>query len=230
MQRFPSDDPRGFRVSSSALLAPSRRIADGRAWPRRSALVLSAAPLLALLLAAPASAHHLMGFLHLKPGPISGLISGVMHPILGPDHLLFLLAIGLVGTRHRFRWVAGLLACGLLGAALGLALPGLGVVEPLVALSLVLVGLVLTGRLPAPVLVPAFLLHGYALSGSVIGWEPTPIAFYLMGLLLGQTLLLGLALTLVRRWGQHAAAASRTLVAGLLMGIGLAFAWAQVVP
>ncbi|NDF00541.1 MAG: urease accessory protein UreJ, partial [Verrucomicrobia bacterium] len=50
----------------------------------------------ALLLPAPASAHHAMAFLHMQPGPLAGIVSGLMHPVLGPDHLLFLLAIGLV--------------------------------------------------------------------------------------------------------------------------------------
>ena len=47
-----------------------------------------------LLGSTPAMAHHLMGFFHLTPGPLSGFVSGLMHPLLGPDHLLFLLAIG----------------------------------------------------------------------------------------------------------------------------------------
>lgn len=184
----------------------------------------------ALLLPAPASAHHLMGLFHMQPGPISGLVSGLMHPILGPDHLVFLLAIGLVALNRRAGWIVGLLLAGLVGAGLGLALPGFAAVEPMVALSLVATGLVLLGRLPAAVLVPAFALHGYALSASVIGWEPTPIAFYLIGLLIGQSLMLLLSLTAVSRWRKTASAASLRLVAGLLLGLGLAFTWSAVIP
>jgi urease accessory protein len=185
---------------------------------------------LPLLLASPASAHHLMGFFHMKPGPLAGVLSGLAHPILGPDHLLFLLAIGLVGVVHPFRWVLALLGCGLVGNALGLALPGLTFVEPLVALSVALTGLVLARRLPAGVLVPAFLLHGYALSGAVLGWEPTPIGFYLLGLLISQALLLAVALTAVRGWRQRASSGALSLTAGLLMGIGLAFTWSALIP
>jgi len=185
---------------------------------------------LAMLLPASASAHHLMGEFRMQPGPISGLVSGLMHPILGPDHLVFLLAIGLVALSRRTGWIFGLLFAGLAGAGLGLVLPGFAAVEPLVALSLVATGLVLLGRLPAAVLVPAFALHGYALSGSVIGWEPTPIAFYLVGLLLGQSLLLLVSLTAVRHWRQTASAASLRLVAGLLLGLGLAFTWSALIP
>ncbi len=185
---------------------------------------------LPVLLAAPASAHHLMDLTGMKPGVVSGLLSGLAHPILGPDHLLFLLAIGLVGIVRPFRWVLALLACGLIGNGLGLALPGLTLVEPLVALSVALTGLVLARRLPAALLVPAFVLHGYALSGAVLGWEPTPIAFYLLGLLVSQAALLAVALTAVRRWRQHASSGAISLTAGLLMGLGLAFAWSALVP
>ncbi|WP_216920593.1 HupE/UreJ family protein [Synechococcus sp. CCAP 1479/9] len=184
---------------------------------------------LPLLLAAPASAHHLMDLTGMKPGVVSGLLSGLAHPILGPDHLLFLLAIGLVGIVQPFRWVLALLGCGLVGNALGLALPGFPWIEPLVALSVALTGLVLARRLPPAVLVPAFLLHGYALSGAVLGWEPTPIAFYLVGLLVSQSLLLLVALTAVRRWRRRASSGAVNIAAGLLMGIGLAFTWSALV-
>jgi urease accessory protein len=192
--------------------------------------LLGALAVAALLLAGPASAHHLMGFFHLEPTPLSGLISGMMHPILGPDHLLFLLAIGLVGLHRPRAWVVALLACGLVGAGLGLVVPGVAAVEPLVALSLVCTGLVLAGKLPAAVLIPSVALHGYALSGSVIGWEPTPIACYLIGLLISQAALLTLGLTLVQRWGQQLSNSARSTLTGLLIGIGLAFTWTAVIP
>jgi hypothetical protein len=85
-----------------------------------------------------------MHLFRLTPSPLSGLVSGLAHPVFGPDHLLFLLALGLVGLQKRLSWVLGLLATGLAGSCLGLALPGIPLAEPLVALSLVVVGLVLS--------------------------------------------------------------------------------------
>lgn len=199
------------------------------ALPIAMPIALLAVCALPLLLAAPASAHHLMDLTGMKPGVLTGLLSGLAHPILGPDHLLFLLAIGLVGIVQPFRWVLALLGCGLVGNALGLALPGFPWIEPLVALSVALTGLVLARRLPPAVLVPAFLLHGYALSGAVLGWEPTPIGFYLVGLLVSQSLLLLVALTAVRRWRRTASSGAVNITAGLLMGIGLAFTWSTLV-
>lgn len=192
-------------------------------------LPLGAAALV-LLFAAPASAHHLIHLFQLTPSPLTGLVSGLAHPLFGPDHLLFLLALGLVGLQKQLSWVLGLLATGLAGSCLGLALPGIPLAEPLVALSLVVVGLVLLDRLPALLLVPAFALHGYVLSAAVIGWEQSPIAFYLVGLLVSQGLLLTTSLTLVCRWGTGLSASQLRLTAGILIGVGSSFAWSALVP
>jgi urease accessory protein len=100
----------------------------------------------------------------------------------------------------------------------------------LVALSLVVVGLVLCARLPRPLLVPAFALHGYVLSASVIGWESTPLAGYLLGLLISQAALLLVSLRLVQAWAVRAQPAQLRLLAGVLMGVGGAFAWTTLVP
>ena len=90
-------------------------------------------------------------------------------------------------------------------------------------------GLVVLGRLPQGLLLPAFALHGYVLSGSVIGWESTPIATYLLGLLLSQGALLLLALLSLRGVAQQLNVQTRTLLAGTLIGIGAAFSWTALV-
>ena len=67
----------------------------------------------------PVLAHHPFGM-----GDSSGLsawqalLSGVGHPLLGPDHLLFMLGIALVGIKKTKQWVFPLLAVGLAGSAL----------------------------------------------------------------------------------------------------------------
>ena len=182
-----------------------------------------------LLIAGPALAHHPMESLGLQPSAISGLLSGLAHPLLGPDHLLFLLALALVGLQRSMRWTLGLLVVGLASSAVGLWLPGLPAAEALVSLSLVLEGLVIQGRLPTLTLIPAFALHGYVLSASVIGWESTPIAFYLLGLLLSQALLLTASLVALRRLAVDLQPATKIALAGVLVGIGAAFTWTALV-
>lgn len=202
-------------------LSPLRFVAAGLSLPLL---------LLTLVLLAPAAqAHHLMELLHLQPTPISGLLSGLAHPLLGPDHLLFLLALALVGLQRRRSWMLALLATGLLGSGLGLVAPGLPGSEALVSLSLVAVGLVLFERLPAPVLLPAFALHGYALSAAVLGWTSTPVAFYLLGLLISQGALLLLSLTALRQLAERLALPTRHVLAGCLIGIGSAWTWSALV-
>ena len=46
------------------------------------------------------------------------LLSGIGHPLLGPDHLLFMLGIALVGLKRSIKWILPLLAVGLGGSAL----------------------------------------------------------------------------------------------------------------
>jgi urease accessory protein len=170
-----------------------------------------------------------MEAMHLVPNAFTGLLSGLAHPLLGPDHLLFLVALALVGLQRSGRWMLTLLAVGLAGTALGLVWPGLPAAELLVSLTLVVEGLVVLRRLPQMLLLPAFAMHGYVLSSTVIGWESTPIATYLLGLLLSQGGLLLLALVTLRGVAQRLDGQGRTLLAGSLIGIGTAFSWTALV-
>ncbi len=146
----------------------------------------------------PVLAHHVADLGALRPTVLNGVLSGLAHPVLGPDHLLFLLALSLVGLQRRLRWSLGLLVVGLLGSATGLIWPGLPGAEALVAATLVVEALVLLRRLPALALLPAMALHGYVLSGPVFGWTTMPLTAYGTGLLLSQGSLLLMALVVLR--------------------------------
>lgn len=189
---------------------------------KRGLLATSGLAASALLLAAPAQAHHVMEILHLPITPLNGLISGLAHPVIGPDHLVFLLALSLVGLRARANWMLGLLAVGLTGTVFGLLLPGLPGAEFLVALSLAVEALVVLGRLPVAVLIPAMALHGYVLSASVLGWTSMPIGAYLLGLLISQGALLLLALQVLQNTAVSLRPAVRRGLATLLIGLSAA--------
>ena len=192
-----------------------------------------AAPILAglvpLLLVPAARAHHLVDITGLAPTALNGLLGGLAHPVLGPDHLLFLLSLSLVGLRHRLAWVLGLLSFGLLGSCLGLWLPGLPAAEALVAFSLVVVAMVLLARWPRILLLPAIAMHGYVLSEAVLGWTHLPLASYLIGLMLAQSLLLLLAVTLLRRITAAMTPAAIRLAGAALLGCGAAWTWSALV-
>lgn len=198
--------------------------------PSRPAPLLALIPASLLLLAPAAKAHHLMDLVHLQPTPLTGFLSGLAHPVIGPDHLLFLLALSLVGLRHRSRWMLALLGTGLAGSLLGLFVPGLPGVEALVAATLLLEAMVLLASWPVGLLLPAIALHGYALSGSVLGWTQGPLLTYLLGLFLAEAALLFLALTVLRRLAQPGGEGLRRLLGGVLIGCGAAWTWSALVP
>ena len=196
--------------------------------------LIGVSALLLLSLAGPALAHPPFGMAEgseLKAW--QGLVSGIGHPLLGPDHLLFLLAIGFIGLGRPVAWVLPLLASGLLGAALTQVVPLSAdlapLAEALVSLSLALEGLIALGSLPTALLLPVMGLHGYLLGGTIVGAEPTPLFAYFFGLFLGQGALLLAVCFGSRRWIAAIGENGRRLAAGIWIGIGAAFAWTALV-
>lgn len=113
---------------------------------------------------------------------LQGLLSGIGHPLLGPDHLIFMLAIAFVGLRKPKKWCLNLIAVGLGGSAFSQVLPLPDLLEPwaeaLVSLSLAIEGLIILKYLSSQWLLPMFSLHGYLLGSTIIGAEPTPLISY----------------------------------------------------
>jgi urease accessory protein len=189
---------------------------------------------LLLTTAGPAAAHH--PFAMPEGGEINalqGLLSGIGHPLLGPDHLLFLLAIGFIGLRRPVSWVLPLLAFALGGAVLMQFFPLPSSLEPageaLVSLSLAVEGLIALNLIPAGLLLPVIGLHGYLLGGAIVGAESTPLFTYFLGLLIAQGVLL-LAVSLgSKRLLDALGAEGKRVAAGIWIGIGGAFAWAALV-
>ena len=189
---------------------------------------------LLLTFAGPAGAH--VPFAMAEGGDMNalqGLISGIGHPLLGPDHLLFLLAIGLVGLRRPVAWVLPLLAFALGGAVLTQIFPLPSSLAPaaevLVSLTLAVEGLIALNIIPAGILLPVIGLHGYLLGGAIVGAESTPLFTYFLGLLIAQGALL-LAVSLAsKRLLDALGAEGKRVAAGIWIGIGGAFAWAALV-
>jgi urease accessory protein len=197
---------------------------------RLRAALIAAAPVLVLAQVAPALAHHPFGMAEgAEINGWQGLLSGIGHPLLGPDHLLFLIALAFVGLKRPMAWTLPLLAVGLAGSGLAQVLslpPGMtGWAEALTAMSLALEGLVALSVLPSAWLIPLFGLHGFLLGGMMVGAEPTPLLAYFAGLLLGQGALLLLVTSLSQRLLAWLGADGRRLAAGIWIGIGCALAW-----
>lgn len=156
-----------------------------------------AALIAALLAPLPALAHH--GMDGTTPRSLTdGLISGLAHPVIGFDHLAFLIAAGLLAAMLPFRSALGAIAlfvgAGVAGALLHLSGISLGPVEAVVAASSIVAGLIVLraepGRLRPGLVGLGFalagLFHGHAFAEAVLGAEATPILAYLAGLALVQ--------------------------------------------
>lgn len=134
------------------------------------------------------------------------LLTGLLHPLTGLDHLLAMLAVGLwaaTGTADRRAALAtplSFLALMFLGALLGMAVESVLAVEPMIIASLLVFGLLLAGRIPAAARVAPVLAGGFALfHGIAHGHELMPggsAAAYVVGFMLSSACLLMAGLTL----------------------------------
>ena len=83
----------------------------------------------------------------------TGFVSGLLHPLTGPDHLAAMLAVGMWSALVlRPRWAAPLafvllLLAGAWAAQAGLQVPA---VEPMIAASLLVMGLLIVTRAQLP--------------------------------------------------------------------------------
>lgn len=154
---------------------------------------IAALSVLALaMMSAPALAHHPLGGLPMTTFT-HGVLSGVGHPMLGFDHLFFIIGVGVAAVYTGraalapLAYVAGMLA----GVGLilnGVALP---MVEPIIALSLLIIGgIVAAGRAMSLPLAGALfaalgLFHGWAFGEALTGQEGVAAAQVAAGYLLG---------------------------------------------
>jgi len=161
------------------------------------------------LAAAPAEAHSVQG-------AVTGFVSGFMHPLTGPDHVVAMVAVGLWGTflGAPAIWLLPIvfpLIMAVGGAAGVLGLP-LSHIETGIALSAIVLGLMvaLAVRVPlwlAVVMVGFFaVFHGYA-HGRELPLAAGPLEFGLgFVIATGCLHLAGIALGLMARWkaGEYA--------------------------
>jgi urease accessory protein len=184
-----------------------------------------------------AFAHHVMG--GATPSTFAeGLLSGIGHPIIGADHLAFLLAIGIaVGIANLNLALPALFV---IASAVGVMLHVNGInlpwVEIIVAGSVLFAGvLIVRGRALSvwwwmALFTVAGLFHGYAFGESIVGAERAPLQAYLVGLVLIQSALtLGIALFVRWRGGGVSQLAPR-LVGAAIVGVGLTTLIEQLVP
>jgi urease accessory protein len=152
-------------------------------------LKTTAATIAAVTLAAtPVLAHHPLGG-RVPASLFEGLMSGLAHPVIGIDHLVMIVAIGLFAGIKRQGWalpiafvVAAMAGTGL--HLMSMSLPGAGIWVAGSVLALGLLMLVqerLNLAAIAGLIGVAGLFHGYAYGEAIVGAEVTPLVGYLAG-------------------------------------------------
>jgi urease accessory protein len=164
----------------------------------------------------------------------SSFISGLMHPLLGLDHLAAMVAVGLwsaLAARKagpELAWgpvgFAGML---LVGAVLGLQGVAVPAVEPMIAASLLVTGLLVVSRWRVPGLVAAAgvglfavfhgVAHGQELAGQASAWPTLAGMLAATALLHGAGLAAGWALRQRTVWISRAAGMAVALMGGALL-------------
>lgn len=197
--------------------------------------ILSVLPLFA---ATSAEAHHAMGG-RLPTTFAEGFMSGLAHPVIGLDHLGFIVAAGLLaGAMGLGAWLpAAFVAASIAGVVLHVQLFNLPLVELVIALSVVAVGALLATGKEKPMrglwiglFAIAGVFHGYAYGESIVGAEPSQLFAYLAGLAVVQSVIgVGVAMIASGRAWTPASLAPR-LAGAAAFGIGMSAMVAQVIP
>lgn len=143
-----------------------------------------------------------------------GFADGLAHPLLGTDHVLAMLAVGLwaaqLGARAFWCVPLAFVVCTLLGSALALGGIQLPMVESGILASVVVLGLLVAVAARVPTLVAALgvglfaILHGHAhAAGLTAGTAPVA---YLVAFALATAFLQGIGLALgtcLSRWASQ---------------------------
>jgi urease accessory protein len=150
-----------------------------------------------LIAASPAIAHT-------GVAPRFGVVDGLLHPLLGVDHLLTMVGVGLwaalVGGTARFAWPVAFLSLMAAGGAIALAgitFPG---IEALIVASVIVIGATIALQVKLPVAAGAAICAVFALAhGHAHGTELPPgasAAGYVAGFILATAALHAMGITL----------------------------------
>jgi urease accessory protein len=186
---------------------------------------------IAMLAATPAFAHHPMG--GAAPQTLAhGLLSGLAHPVIGIDHLAFVVLVG-IAAAVAGRLIAGpalFIGATVLGTLVQLGGVALPLAEVVIAGSVVVLGALLVagrllaGRTALAAFAAAGLFHGWAYGEAVLGSEMGPIVAYLLGFAAIQfAIAAGVAVLAARAVVAGFPALQARLAAAICLGVGLVF-------
>ena len=185
-----------------------------------------------LFYAVPALAHHPNGG-EIPSNFVEGFLSGIGHPVIGIDHLVFVIAIGLLAALSKKLGMiipTAFVVATAIGTVIHLQsvdLPGL---ELVISASVLVMGIFLAQKnranlgLLAALAALAGIFHGYAYGESIVGAETTALGAYLLGFCSIQLAISAIAFYIARRIINQPQSNLLLRFAGFtICGIGFAF-------
>ena len=163
-----------------------------------------------------------------------GFLSGLAHPVIGLDHLAFIVTVGLFAAlkpQGIFIPLSFVLSA-MLGTGIHLLGVSIPVVELIVSGSILLFGILLAIKNSPNVLIMvalsavAGLFHGYAYGEAIFGAQITALVAYLVGFTMIQLVISSAALFIAQKVlkGDFSQVSPNLKSAGLVIcGIGAAF-------
>ncbi|WIW53283.1 HupE/UreJ family protein [Mesorhizobium mediterraneum] len=171
-----------------------------------------------------------LAFAHSGGLHVHGLFAGLEHPLLGMDHLLAMVAVGMIGARAGGRSIALVplffVSAMVAGALLGMAGIGLPSLETGIALSLVVFGAMIGLARPLPLAAAAALTALFGLfHGNAHGLEIPESAggiAYAAGFVLGTSMLHAIGVLSVLTLARWPTTVRTAGVATSLVGMAMA--------
>ncbi|ACB00867.1 MULTISPECIES: HupE/UreJ family protein [Cyanophyceae] len=183
-------------------------------------------------LAAPALAHHPFGG-STPTNAIQGFLSGLGHPVIGLDHLAFVVVIGLLAAAMGQGLIMPITFTLMALVGTGMHLMGLNLPLPevIISASVLLFGILLALKQPpAPFIVLALaaisgLFHGYAYGEAIVGADMGPLFSYLLGFTSIQMVITITAYTTAKRLAAKSEVGTLNLrfAGSAFAGLGFAF-------
>lgn len=154
-------------------------------------LILSLVPIVNFLIIQKSALAHHPGGGKIPANFSEGFLSGLGHPVIGIDHLAFIIAIGLLAALVKNK--LGMIIPGAfviataVGTGIHLLAIDLPIPEIIIAASVLVMGIFLAREKPVNLLLLtslgaiAGIFHGYAYGESILGAEMTALGAYLIG-------------------------------------------------
>ena len=184
-----------------------------------------------LLAASPALAHHPGGG-EIPSNFVQGFLSGIGHPVIGIDHLVFVVAIGLLAALSKKLGMVipvAFVAATALGTVIHLQSIDLPVPELIISASVLVMGIFLAQQKQVNWLIIAMvgaiagIFHGYAYGEAIVGAETTALGAYLFGFCSIQLVISAIAFYVARSIIKTPASLWLRFAGFTISGIGLAF-------